>query len=87
VGGVRTPPLRAFRPNPRQTQNRRAVNWAFKTVSTKQINIIANTPGERMWQRDFYEHIIRNELEYQQIHHYILDNPREWEKDKFYTEG
>ncbi|HEX3044749.1 MAG TPA: hypothetical protein VHY08_08330 [Bacillota bacterium] len=58
---------------------------AFKTVSTKQINIISKTPGEQMWQRDFYEHIIRDEEDYQRIHQYILDNPLEWEKDDLYS--
>jgi len=36
---------------------------AFKTVSTKRINEIHNTPGEKLWQRNYYEHIIRGEDE------------------------
>ncbi len=33
---------------------------AFKTVSTKQINALRNTPGAVVWQRDFWDHIVRN---------------------------
>ena len=34
---------------------------AFKTVSTKHVNEWRETPGMALWQRDFYEHIIRND--------------------------
>ena len=47
---------------------------AFKTVSTKQINIYRNTPGMRIWQRNYYEHIIRNNLELNRIRNYISNN-------------
>jgi REP element-mobilizing transposase RayT len=33
----------------------------FKTFTSKQINILRNTPGVPIWQRNYYEHIIRNE--------------------------
>jgi hypothetical protein len=40
--------------------------------------------GDRLkiWQRNYYEHIIRNEDSYQKIRQYILDNPRNWEQDE-----
>ncbi len=34
---------------------------AFKTVSTKRINENRGTPGAVIWQRNFYEHIVRDE--------------------------
>jgi putative transposase len=34
-----------------------------------------------MWQRDFYEHIIRNEDEYRRIAEYIINNPMKWDLD------
>ena len=37
---------------------------------------------QRLWQRSFYEHIIRNERDHQAIVDYILANPMNWEKDK-----
>ena len=37
--------------------------------------------NKRFWQRNYYEHIIRNENEYLQIKEYIKSNPRNWETD------
>lgn len=39
----------------------------------------------KLWQRNYYEHIIRNEKSYQNISEYILNNPSKWNEDKFYT--
>jgi putative transposase len=55
---------------------------AFKTVSTKQINLNRQTPGQVVWQRNYYEHIIRDELELARIRNYILDNPLQWSTDQ-----
>ena len=38
------------------------------------------------WQRNYYEHIIRNEQSYQNISGYIIHNPEKWQDDKFYVE-
>ena len=35
-----------------------------------------------MWQRNYYDHIIRNENEYNRIVEYIINNPIKWENDK-----
>ncbi|MGB2895232.1 MAG: transposase, partial [Anaerolineales bacterium] len=55
---------------------------AFKTVSTKRINEIHNTPGAKLWQRNYYEHIIRSEDDLNRIHTYIAQNPAKWEFDR-----
>ncbi len=55
---------------------------AFKTVSTKQINLIRKTPAGKLWQRNYYEHIIRNEEELNRIRQYIADNPANWQTDE-----
>ena len=39
----------------------------------------------KLWQRNYYEHIIRDEKAYQTISDYIMNNPAKWAKDKFYT--
>lgn len=39
--------------------------------------------NKRIWQRNYYEHIIRNEKEYFKIQEYIKNNPLNWENDKF----
>lgn len=54
---------------------------AFKTVSTKRINLMRGTPGVSLWQRNYYEHIIRDEESLNRIRQYILDNPRCWAFD------
>ena len=54
----------------------------FKYMTTKQINMIRNTPGMPVWQRNYYEHIIRNEIELNKIREYIRDNPVRWAFDK-----
>ena len=56
---------------------------AFKTVSTKHINKIQNTPGHKSWQRNYYEHIIRNEKDLNRIGEYIIYNPLKWPEDKY----
>lgn len=55
----------------------------FKYQSTKEMNKI-ETPNAitRFWQRNYYEHIIRNEKELQQKTDYILDNPSRWDEDE-----
>ncbi len=54
---------------------------AFKTVSTKEINLLRDTEGQVVWQRNYYEHIIRNEREMDRITRYIESNPLRWNDD------
>ncbi len=55
---------------------------AFKTITTREINCLRNTPGKRFWQKDFYEHVIRNERDMARIREYIVNNPLQWSLDK-----
>jgi putative transposase len=55
---------------------------AFKTVSTKRWNELIRTPGAVLWQRNYYEHIIRGEENWEQIAEYIQANPLRWEEDE-----
>jgi len=55
---------------------------AFKTVSTKRINGIRSTPGLPVWQRNYYERVIRNDEELNRVRQYIVDNPAHWEEDR-----
>ena len=54
----------------------------FKSTVTKQINILRKTPGTPYWQRNYYEHIIRNEKELNKIREYIQNNPLKWHLDR-----
>ena len=58
----------------------------FKSTVTKQINDIRNTSGQSVWQRSYYEHVIRNEKSYNRIIEYIRYNPKKWLKDKYYMD-
>ncbi len=52
-----------------------AIIRGFKGASTKRINEQRGTPGARFWQRNYYEHIVRDERDYRRIQQYILENP------------
>ncbi|MFH1846588.1 MAG: transposase [Candidatus Omnitrophota bacterium] len=56
----------------------------FKTFSAKRINQMNETPGTCLWQRNFYEHVIRDESDLTRIREYIRNNPAGWEKDEYY---
>ena len=55
---------------------------AFKTMVTKQINEIRQTPGAKVWQRGFHDRVIRNKDELNNIRKYITDNPQNWATDE-----
>ncbi|MCK5393250.1 MAG: transposase [Candidatus Omnitrophica bacterium] len=55
----------------------------FKSIVTTQINTIRNSPGEKIWQRNYYDHIIRNEKSLNEIRVYIRNNPATWDKDEY----
>ncbi len=54
----------------------------FKAAATKRINTARGSPGEPIWQRNYFEHVIRSEDSLQRIRQYILDNPMRWEFDR-----
>jgi REP element-mobilizing transposase RayT len=52
----------------------------FKATSTRNVNRLRQSPGVRLWQRNYYEHVIRNEDDRNSLCAYIKNNPREWEE-------
>ena len=52
--------------------------------STKSINQIRNLPGVKLWQRNYYEHIIRTEESLEQLREYIMQNPQRWDVDQLH---
>jgi REP element-mobilizing transposase RayT len=52
---------------------------SFKSAVTKHINQMYETPGVKLWQRNYYEHFLRNEYELNRIREYIVNNPMKWE--------
>ena len=55
---------------------------AFKARCTHAINRIHNTLGYAVWQRNYYEHVIRDGKEMDRIRGYIIDNPAKWNDDE-----
>lgn len=60
----------------------------FKSITTNEyirgVKIKKWPPfNHRIWQRNYYEHIIRNEKSLNKIRQYIIDNPPKWEIDKY----
>ena len=53
----------------------------FKSAVTKRINAMRDNPGGPVWQRNYYEHVIRDERDLHAIRQYITDNPAKWELD------
>ena len=59
-----------------------AVVQNFKSVSTRLVNKRFFKVGNKIWQRNYYERIIRNDRELNAIRQYIIDNPLNWGMDK-----
>jgi putative transposase len=55
---------------------------AYKSAVTREINLIRNTPAAPLWQRNYYEHVVRSEHDLTHIRQYIKDNPRRWHLDR-----
>ena len=53
----------------------------FKSATTKRINDLRRTSG-LVWQRNYYEHVIRNEQSLRRIREYIANNPARWDFDR-----
>ncbi len=54
----------------------------FKAATTKRINAWRGTPGNPVWQRNYYDRIIRDEDELWRIREYIANNPAQWAVDR-----
>ena len=50
----------------------------FKYQSTKYINQHRDMPGTRIWQRNYYDHVLRDNADLQRIRQYVTDNPMQW---------
>jgi putative transposase len=55
---------------------------ALKTFSARRINEILGTPGKPVWQRSYYEHVVRNEIDLEETRDYIQSNPLKWLEDE-----
>ena len=56
----------------------------YKSAVTKRIKNLTNQTDLQVWQRNYYEHIIRDEQSHRQIAEYIQNNPITWKDDRYY---
>ena len=58
----------------------------FKYQSTKRMNAIRRAPGTKVWQRNYWERVIRNKKEGDRIRRYIEENPVRWFWDRYHVD-
>jgi putative transposase len=67
-----------------QSQSLGAIVRAFKSATTRAINRQRQTLGAPLWQRNYWERIIRTPSELDYIRAYIATNPARWHEDQLY---
>jgi REP element-mobilizing transposase RayT len=70
-------------PLQRQARSLGALIAQFKATTTRRINELRRRPGSTVWQRNYYEHAIRNARGLERIRNYIAANPALWEHDGY----
>ncbi len=75
MAGGETPPLRE-KPTLGQVVRH------FKYQTTRRINALLKKPGTHVWQRSFYEHVVRDDESLNRIREYIASNPLRWDLDR-----
>jgi putative transposase len=58
---------------------------AFKAASTSAIHQKVGPMSHPIWQRNYYDHIIRDERDLEHHRRYILENPLSWELDQYFN--
>jgi len=85
VGATHASPLQnddtPARPRGPQPRSVASIVGSFKSAAAKRINEHHGTPGAPIWQRNYYEHIIRDDESLNSIRNYIADNPLRWQID------
>jgi len=86
VGATHASPLQnddtPARPRGPQPRSVASIVGPFKSAAAKRINEQRGTPGAPIWQRNYYEHIIRDDESLNQIRQYIAENPLRWYLDR-----
>jgi REP element-mobilizing transposase RayT len=66
----------------RRDANLSEIIRAFKTFSALKINARRGTKGQAVWQRNYFERVVRDGKEMEKIQRYIAENPARWEFDR-----
>jgi len=72
------------RENPAPTVTVSSIVGWLKYHTTVEMNDLNGGTIEKIWQRSYHDHIIRNKNEHEEIWQYIENNPLKWEQDKYY---
>jgi REP element-mobilizing transposase RayT len=54
----------------------------YKAIVTKRVNALRRTEGAAVWHRNYYEHVIRDEVSLLQMREYVANNPAKWDLDR-----
>jgi putative transposase len=82
VGAQHAAPLRVARTLAVKPGSLGAMLRSFKSAAARRVNELRHTPRAAVWQRNYYERVIRNEDELSGIRDYIHLNPLKWELDR-----
>ncbi len=64
-----------------------AILGLFKATVSKRFHEMSNTPETSLWQRNYYEHIIRDEKDHLAVYNYIISNPDTWANDEEFKQS
>ena len=78
TGAIRELPLRRLR----RGMMLPMIVGRFKMNAAKRINLVRNTPGRPVWQRNYFERVVRDEIELVKTREYIATNPLGWALDR-----
>ena len=79
--GANLAPLRGNISRQRKPRSLSSFIGGFKSSVTKRIKAFCTQPNPRVWQRNYYESIVRDEQRLNRIREYILNNPQKWAED------
>jgi hypothetical protein len=58
----------------------------FKSAVTRRVNAMRETPGGAVWQRNYYERVIRDARALHIARRYVADNPLRWHLDRLHPD-
>lgn len=87
IAPLQNAPKRGVTPNNVIPNSLGAIVRGFKSAVTRTINRLPNPPDHPIWQRNYYEHIIRNEESLNMIRSYVATNPAKWAEDKLFVQS
>jgi putative transposase len=82
VGAPLAPPGSHREADPESQPTLGAIVRTFKSTSAISVNRLLNRSGRPLWQRNYYEHIVRDHDELAKIREYIAENPLWWAQDR-----